>query len=120
MESYKKGIKISVFIILIGSLAAVYSSCSVRKGVPHSEPVVLATQELKDGEILFYNYCNTCHPSGTAGVGPAINNKPLPKFLIRFQVRHGLGVMPDFDEEVLEDEQVKNIAKYLVYLRKNG
>ncbi|MGK7391120.1 MAG: c-type cytochrome [Candidatus Cyclobacteriaceae bacterium M2_1C_046] len=120
MENYKKGIKTLVFFILIGSMAAVYTSCSVRKGVPYSEPVVLPTQDLEDGQVLFYSYCNTCHPSGTAGVGLAINNKPLPKFLIRFQVRHGLGVMPDFDEEVLKDEQVKKIAKYLVYLRKNG
>lgn len=120
MESYKKKIKILISIILLGSVALIYSSCSARKGVPYSEPVVLAKQELKNGEILFYSHCNTCHPGGTAGLGPAINNKPLPKFYIRFQVRHGLGVMPDFDENVLKDEEVKNIAKYLVYLRKNG
>lgn len=121
MENNKKVIE----FLLKGSLIAVIMviavmSCSVRKGVPTSEPVVLKTEELKNGQALFNSHCNTCHPGGASGVGPAINNKPLPKFLIRFQVRHGLGVMPDFEEEILTDKEVRNIAQYLVYLRKEG
>lgn len=120
MESYKKVIKLFVRSSLILIAAVIFSSCSARKGIPYSEPLALKTQELKNGEVLFNGHCNSCHPGGTSGLGPAINNKPLPKFLIRFQIRHGLGVMPDFEEEVLTDEQVKDIANYLVYLRKNG
>jgi mono/diheme cytochrome c family protein len=52
-------------------------------------------------------------------VGLAIINKPLPKALIKFQIRNGIGVMPAFNEKQLSDEQVENIAEYLRYLRTN-
>jgi hypothetical protein len=34
---------------------------------------------------------------------------PLPRFLMRFQVRHGLGAMPAFPPEVLKDDDVEHI-----------
>ncbi len=37
-----------------------------------------------------------CHPGGEAGLGPALNWNPAPGFIKKFQVRHGLGVMPSF------------------------
>ena len=36
---------------------------------------------------------------GEAGLGPEINDKPLPGFLIKFQVRHGMGTMPSFKKD---------------------
>lgn len=120
MESDERKVNFIKYILSFLIILLVSFSCSVRKGVPYSDPVVLNTESLKNGEILFDSYCNSCHPGGASGLGPAINNKPLPKFLMRFQVRHGLGVMPSFKEEVIKDEEVKDIAKYLAYLRKNG
>lgn len=118
MESRKKITELLKLIMCF--LIVVTSACSARKGVPYSEPLALEEQELKNGQVLFNGHCNSCHPGGSSGLGPAINNKLLPKFLMRFQMRHGLGVMPAFKEEALTDEEVKNIAKYLVHLRKNG
>lgn len=96
------------------------TGCTAPKTNLYTAPVTLETKELENGRILFDEHCATCHPGGMSGLGPAIINKPLPKFLIRFQIRNGIGVMPAFDEEVLNDEQVKDIAEYLVYLRKQN
>jgi mono/diheme cytochrome c family protein len=93
-------------------------ACSARKGVPHTEPLTATSEEVHQGEILFNQYCNSCHPNGTAGLGPALNNKPLPGFAIRFQIRNGVGVMPAFKEEVISDEGTKQIVAYLKELRK--
>lgn len=78
----------------------------------------MPTDELEAGRITFNNKCASCHPGGRAGVGPSIINKPLPKFLVRWQIRHGLGVMPAFGEEVLSDEEVREVAEYVTHLRK--
>lgn len=125
MESYKEKIMNLIRSFLAAGLFLLpgvsilnFSSCSAPKRVPDAEVVSMPTEELKNGRILFSQHCTTCHPEGMAGVGPAIINKPLPEFLMRFQIRHGVGLMPDFDEDVLTDEQVEHIAEYLVYLRK--
>jgi mono/diheme cytochrome c family protein len=64
--------------------------------------------------------CSQCHPGGEAVLGPAINNKPLPAFLIRFQVRHGLGAMPAFSEERVTDSDLTDVIAYLKALRQHG
>lgn len=93
-------------------------SCSPRRGVPYTEPLTEVSEEVHQGKVLFHNFCNTCHPNGAAGLGPAINNKPLPGFLIRFQIRNGIGTMPSFSKEVISDEDSKKIVAYLKELRK--
>ncbi len=107
---------ISVLILIF--LILKITGCSAPKIMPYSEPVTLETKELENGSKLFDHHCASCHPGGMSGLGPAIINKPLPEFLIRFQIRNGIGVMPAFKKDVLDDEQVENIAEYLVYLRK--
>ncbi|WP_420458420.1 c-type cytochrome [Neolewinella sp.] len=96
------------------------NGCSTPSRVPAATVVNLPTEELRDGSILFAGKCSGCHPGGRSGLGPSIVNKPLPRALIRFQTRAGLGVMPAFKDHVLSDDQVKDIASYLVYLRKKG
>lgn len=120
MESNKEvRRKLTVICTLVSLWAFLgLSSCSAPKALPTAETVSMPTEELENGRVLFNQNCATCHPEGMSGLGPAIINKPLPKFLIRFQIRNGMGVMPKFDEDVLTDKQVEHIAEYLVYLRK--
>lgn len=106
-----------VFIVL---LSLRISSCSTPRIAPYAELVEMPTEDLVKGRKLFNNHCATCHPTGKSGLGPAIINKPLPEFLIRFQIRNGIGVMPAFNEDKLADDQVENIAEYLIYLRKQN
>lgn len=107
-------------VLIMVFLLLKITGCSAPKIRPYSEPLTLETEALKNGRKHFDHHCATCHPGGMSGLGPAIINKPLPEFLIRFQIRNGIGVMPAFKEDVLTDEEVENIAEYLVYLRKKG
>lgn len=90
---------------------------SARRGVPVQPPVELTEEDDLRGRRVFMRFCNGCHPAGEAGLGPGLNNKLLPGFLIKFQVRHGLGVMPSFPDEVISDEELDDLAGYLIALR---
>ncbi|HLP73975.1 MAG TPA: cytochrome c [Bacteroidales bacterium] len=48
-----------------------------------------------------------------AKLGPGIINKPLPGFLIRFQVRNGLGAMPSFRKQQMPVNDLDNLVKYI-------
>ncbi|WP_224995830.1 cytochrome c [Cesiribacter sp. SM1] len=107
-------LKFTLLIFVLMMAAA----CSSRKGVPYTEPLQTREQEVLQGKVLYDRYCNTCHPGGSSGLGPALNNKPLPGFLIRYQIRHGLGVMPAFSKEVIPPEDSKKIVAYMKAVRK--
>lgn len=94
-------------------------SCAVRKSPPIKEPLSLEDQSVRNGQIHFMAHCHKCHPAGEAGLGPAINSNPAPKFAKRFQVRHGLGVMPSFKDDEISDEELSDIMAYLKALRRN-
>jgi mono/diheme cytochrome c family protein len=71
-----------------------------------------------EGERLFHRFCYPCHPGGEAGLGPAINDKPLPAVAIRTQIRRGLGAMPAFSDEWLSDREVRAITADVQALRR--
>ncbi|HEV7265197.1 MAG TPA: cytochrome c [Falsiroseomonas sp.] len=97
--------------------AALATACgTARRIVPPTEVLAARDPELAHGQVLFMQACNQCHPRGEAGVGPAINNKPLPAFLIRYQIRHGLGAMPAFPPAAFSEEEVTAIVRYLQFL----
>lgn len=91
---------------------------TARRGAPAFAPVTLASEDAVQGQAVFDTYCHKCHPGGEAGLGPAINNKPLPGFMIKFQVRNGVGVMPAFKEAVISDGELNDMVAYLKALRK--
>ena len=107
-------------VILTMILSAVLAGCgSARRGVPMQPPLEIQDPDLKGGQQVFMRFCNGCHPRGEAGLGLAINNKPLPGWLIRFQVRNGLGVMPGFSDDVISDERLSELVAYLKRLRRH-
>lgn len=88
--------------------------CGIRKSEPVTGNVfVPATDQIAHGEQLFMMHCQKCHPGGEGGVGIAINPVPVPQFVKRFQVRHGLGVMPSFKKDEISDSDLKDISKYM-------
>ena len=73
------------------------------------------------GEKLFMRHCHMCHPHGGAGVGPALNDKPLPDAAIKLQIRTGAvgaGTMPPFPPDVLSDREIDQIIEYLKAIRR--
>lgn len=108
----------STWIVAALSLALVACG-SARRGLPLTGPMQLNAEE-QAGQVAYMRVCHQCHPNGEGGLGPAINNKPLPGWLIAFQIRHGLGAMPAFSEEVVSDREVDQIVAYLKKLRREG
>lgn len=109
---------ILAFALLSISALLLAAGCqSARRGEPFTA-VSLDTPELVEGREVFQTHCSHCHPGGEGGLGPAINNKPLPDFLIRFQIRNGLGVMPAFSEEQISDMEMENLLAYLGELKR--
>lgn len=99
---------------------ALLAGCgSARRSEPVAGALDERSPEIARGHVAFDRFCSQCHPEGELGLAPAINNKPLPGFLIRFQVRHGLGAMPAFPEEVIPPDELDAIVAYLEALRRN-
>jgi len=90
---------------------------SPRRDEPSTPPLQASSESIQTGQRVFAAYCYECHPGGAAGLAPAINNKPLPGFLIKFQVRHGLGAMPAFSKQELPPEELDDLVRYLKELR---
>lgn len=104
----------AVAVSLLVAAGAGLAACgSARVGTPVQPPLQLASAEARAGEKVFMRHCHQCHPGGTAGLGPALNNKPVPGFLIAFQTRHGLGVMPGFGAEHISDTELDALVAYV-------
>jgi mono/diheme cytochrome c family protein len=105
-------------VALVPTLSAVlFAGCgSARRGQPLAEERP-PDARIALGQQVFDRSCSQCHPGGTAGLGPSLNNKPLPQWAMRFQVRHGVGAMPRFSKQDISDEQLVAVTNYLVWLR---
>jgi mono/diheme cytochrome c family protein len=90
---------------------------TARRGEPLTGPLQLSSKA-EHGRLLFQQRCYQCHPNGEGGLGPAINNKPAPRFLMKTQVRAGLGAMPRFNEYTIPPNDLDDIIDYLMALRK--
>jgi mono/diheme cytochrome c family protein len=93
---------------------------SARRSEPIAGPLTLGGASLQRGREVYMQECQRCHPGGEAGVGPSLNDKPAPRFLIRLQIRQGLGAMPAFSRAQLDDQVVEDVIDYMMALRRHG
>lgn len=108
---------LGIVVVVVTLLA---SGCgTARRSEPLAGPMRLEDTQLASGRQVFVTHCQQCHPGGEGGLGPALNNKPLPDFLIRLQVRQGLGVMPAFDEKEISDAEMEDLLAYLGALKRH-
>ncbi len=91
---------------------------SIQDEIPDSMGVLFSQREYQ-GMGLFMTHCNKCHPGGNKGEGPSLNDKPLPDFMIHFQIRNGLGDMPAFKEDQISRDDVKKIVLFVRAMREN-
>ena len=108
----------SVLIIL--AMGTSIASCSARRGEPIKGPLPITSVAVEDGQKIFMRECHQCHPGGEAGLGPAINNKPLPGFMIRLQVRNGIGAMPAFSRSDINSKEMDDLVEFLKALRRHS
>jgi mono/diheme cytochrome c family protein len=105
-------------LIAIATTVAALVACGARqRGEPEGPPIAAATAGEAHGRQLFQTLCYKCHPNGAAGLGPALNNKPLPEVAVRTQIRKGVGAMPSFGSEQVGDDDVAAIARFVHALR---
>jgi mono/diheme cytochrome c family protein len=102
----------------LAALALALACGSARRRPPLAEPGGALDAEERRGERVYMRHCQPCHPGGEAGLGPSLNDKPLPGALVKTQTRHGLGSMPAFDERKISDEELDALAAYVAALRR--
>jgi mono/diheme cytochrome c family protein len=101
-------------------LTLVLAACGpARRSEPAVGAFVPASKGEQRGEIVFDRHCNKCHVGGEAGLGPGINDKPLPVALMKTQVRVGIGAMPGFPEREIGAQELDDLMEYLKALRRH-
>ena len=68
------------------------------------------------GDQVFIRSCNTCHPSGKAGLGPSLENisKHYPDdAVLAALIRKGKGMMPPQPKTTINDQELENLIEYL-------
>jgi len=106
-------------ITLIGVLALMAGGChSIRRGEPVGRVPEMRSSAIEHGQIVFQQRCYRCHPGGEGGLGPSLNDKPAPVFLMKTQVRRGLGAMPRFTKQEISPEDLDDLMNYVIALRK--
>ena len=111
----------AVLVIAAPALVLLLAACgSARRSEPLIGERQLPNETVALGQQVFDRNCAQCHPGGASGLAPALNNKPLPQWAIKLQVRQGLGAMPAFSDREVSDEQLEAVAEYLVWLRRQG
>ena len=108
--------RLSTFVSAALGLA-VLAACSARRGEPFTGAAPAGDPRIENGRIAFMQHCHKCHPGGEAGLGPSINDKPLPEFLMKTQVRDGLGAMPSFHQTQISSRDLDDLIRYLKALR---
>jgi ubiquinol-cytochrome c reductase cytochrome c subunit len=90
-----------------------------------TEPAIpqidLEGADLGEGALLYEDNCAACH--STTGIGAALTSgriappvRDATAVQVAEAVRTGPGTMPNFGENVLDEEQLNALARYVVYL----
>jgi mono/diheme cytochrome c family protein len=107
----------AVAAALASALALTAACAPTFRGEPVLEDLVHVDPQVALGERVFARACHACHPNALTGLGPGIIDRPIPGWLVRLQVRIGLGVMPAFSTEEIDDEELDALVAYLDALR---
>lgn len=103
---------------LFATAATALHGCTTGKTQPRVGLPPVPTGQIAQGQHVFDQHCNQCHPGGRAGVGPALRNKDLPPALIKTQVRTGGGKMPAFSEHHISDKELNALIAYVEWLQR--
>src|SRR5687768_8626863 len=92
---------------------------SIRRGEPIQGVLDVSDPKIARGQQVFARNCTMCHPGGEGGLGPALNNVYYPRWLMKVQVRTGLGVMPGFDKHTISPEDLDALVNYALANRRH-
>jgi mono/diheme cytochrome c family protein len=110
-------------LLLVVGASFLFAGCAVSEEVRQIERVKNAKKEELEGrreeltgQQVFVRSCNTCHPAGKLGLGPALDrlNDHFPTDLqLASFIRKGKGQMPPQPKSVLTDKELANLISYL-------
>jgi mono/diheme cytochrome c family protein len=83
-----------------------------------AQPTATVIATASRGEVVFAQYCNSCHPKGGRGSGPSLVQAGLSKDEFTNYVRNGKGRMPGFNEGLLPNEDLDEMFAYISGLSK--
>ena len=109
--------KVALLTVVCAAALAPVGCGPKRRDEPFTERLSPDDPRVASGQRVFSQHCYQCHPGGAAGLGPGLNDKPLPVALIKTQVRQGLGTMPAFSKGEIDDAQLEDLMRYLKALR---
>jgi mono/diheme cytochrome c family protein len=101
-------------MLLAGQAFQTGCAATSRRSEPVAGQVDLSDPQLARGREVYSQHCDQCHPGGEGGLGPAINNKPLPAAMMRLQIRVGMGAMPAFPVERINDMDLDALVAYMM------
>jgi mono/diheme cytochrome c family protein len=110
--------KWAALLLVVITVLSVAGCRTSRRGEPFRADPPPQTDNFALGQKVFYQHCHYCHPGGEGGLGPALFDKPLPGFLMKTQVRVGLGAMPHFDKEQINAEELAALIDYIKTMRR--
>jgi mono/diheme cytochrome c family protein len=127
MSAYKAILLAAFFVgfLFLGGLLSgcLLSGCSMSEEMKRIQQTKEAQQRREasrstnlTGEQVFIRSCNTCHPSGKAGMGPSLENlsQHYPDDVaLKALIRKGKGTMPGQPEKVIDKEELDNLVDYL-------
>jgi mono/diheme cytochrome c family protein len=105
-------------LLAVALLAGITGCHSIRRGEPITGEMKISDPKIAHGEKLFMQHCYQCHPNGEGGLGPAINNNPAPGFVVKTQIRAGLGTMPSFGKDEISSSELDDLVAYVLALRR--
>jgi len=100
-------------------VCAFLPGCGSSQKEVASAGMVLPSPAVKKGHAVFAQHCNVCHPGGGKGVGPSLIKEVLRPQEIKDQVRKGKGLMPAFSPAQISDQDLDELAAYLIALWKH-
>ena len=109
--------KVGLFAVVCAVGLAHVGCGPKQRDEPFTERLSPDDPRVASGQRVFSRHCYQCHPGGAAGLGPGLNDKPLPVALMKTQVRQGLGTMPAFSKQDIPDAELDDLIRYLKALR---
>jgi mono/diheme cytochrome c family protein len=102
-------------IVALAAAALVAACAAPRHSEPLSGPFRPANDLEARGQVVYQVHCLKCHEDGRASLGPPL--LPVPDFMIRLQVRVGMGAMPAFGEDRISSRDLDSLIAYLDAIR---
>lgn len=101
--------------VAMGLMVSLAAACGGGGGAQPTTGGAQAGGNASAGQAVFQQNCNSCHPGGNQGTGPAVKGRAADA--VTKKVRAGGGGMPAFSASQISDQQLNDLAAYVGTLK---